>query len=66
LLAQQVRSITGGRLDVLVLNAGVSKAARIPDYTAEDLDILFATNVRARSCWYSNSCPSWVMAQTSP
>jgi 3-oxoacyl-[acyl-carrier protein] reductase len=45
-LAQQVRSITGDRLDVLVLNAGISKAARIPDYTAEDLDNLFATNVR--------------------
>jgi 3-oxoacyl-[acyl-carrier protein] reductase len=45
-LAQQVRSIVGDRLDVLVLNAGVSKAARIPDYTADDLDTLFATNVR--------------------
>jgi NAD(P)-dependent dehydrogenase (short-subunit alcohol dehydrogenase family) len=31
---------------VLVLNAGVSKAARISDYTAGDLDNLFATNVR--------------------
>jgi 3-oxoacyl-[acyl-carrier protein] reductase len=28
-LAEQVRLITGGRLDVLVLNAGVSKAACI-------------------------------------
>jgi NAD(P)-dependent dehydrogenase (short-subunit alcohol dehydrogenase family) len=45
-LAQQVRSITGDRLDILVLNAGISKAARIPDYTMEDLDNLFATNVR--------------------
>jgi NAD(P)-dependent dehydrogenase (short-subunit alcohol dehydrogenase family) len=45
-LAQQVRSITRDRLDILVLNAGVSKAARIPDYTVEDLDNLFATNVR--------------------
>jgi 3-oxoacyl-[acyl-carrier protein] reductase len=45
-LAAQVRSIVGDRLDVLVLNAGVSKAARIPDYTVEDLDNLFATNVR--------------------
>src|ERR1700690_1902022 len=35
-LAQQVRSLAGGRLDILVLNAGVSKAARLPDYTAED------------------------------
>jgi NAD(P)-dependent dehydrogenase (short-subunit alcohol dehydrogenase family) len=47
LLAEKVRSIAGDRLDVLVLNAGISKAARIADYTAEDFDSLFATNVRA-------------------
>ena len=46
LLAKQVRSIVGDRLDVLVLNAGISKAARIEDYTVEDFDSLFATNVR--------------------
>jgi NAD(P)-dependent dehydrogenase (short-subunit alcohol dehydrogenase family) len=46
LLAKQVRSIVGDRLDVLVLNAGSSKSARIADYTVEDFDILFATNVR--------------------
>jgi NAD(P)-dependent dehydrogenase (short-subunit alcohol dehydrogenase family) len=46
LLAKQVRSIVGSRLDVLVLNAGISKSARIVDYTAEDFDNLFATNVR--------------------
>ena len=46
LLAKQVRSIVGDRLDVLVSNAGISKAARIPDYTVEDFDNLFATNVR--------------------
>jgi NAD(P)-dependent dehydrogenase (short-subunit alcohol dehydrogenase family) len=46
LLAKQVRSIVGDRLDVLVLNAGISKAARIADYTVEDFDNLFATNVR--------------------
>jgi 3-oxoacyl-[acyl-carrier protein] reductase len=45
-LAGQVRSIVGDRLDVLVLNAGVSKAARIADHTVEDFDNLFATNVR--------------------
>jgi|ERR1700677_4756428 3-oxoacyl-[acyl-carrier protein] reductase len=45
-LAKQVRSIVGDRLDVLVLNAGVSKSARIADYTIEDFDNLFATNVR--------------------
>lgn len=46
LLAKQVRSVVGDRLDVLVLNAGISKAARIADYTVEDFDNLFATNVR--------------------
>jgi 3-oxoacyl-[acyl-carrier protein] reductase len=46
LLAKQVRSIVGDRLDVLVLNAGISKAARIADYTVKDFDNLFATNVR--------------------
>ena len=47
LLAKQVRSIIGDRLDVLVLNAGISKAARIADYTVGDFDNLFATNVRS-------------------
>jgi 3-oxoacyl-[acyl-carrier protein] reductase len=46
LLAKQVRSIVGDRLDVLVLNAGISKSARIADYTVEDFDNLFSTNVR--------------------
>ena len=46
LLAKRVRSIVGDRLDVLVLNAGISKLARLADYTADDLDGLFATNVR--------------------
>src|ERR1700731_2678035 len=47
LLAKEVRSIVGERLDVLVSNAGISKAATIEDYTVEDFDNLFATNVRA-------------------
>jgi NAD(P)-dependent dehydrogenase (short-subunit alcohol dehydrogenase family) len=47
LLTKQVRSIIGDRLDVLVLNAGISKAVRIADYTVEDFDNLFATNVRS-------------------
>lgn len=46
LLAKEVRLIASERLDVLVLNAGMSKAARIADYTVEDFDNLFATNVR--------------------
>jgi NAD(P)-dependent dehydrogenase (short-subunit alcohol dehydrogenase family) len=47
LLAKQVLSIVGDRLDVLVLNAGISKAVRIADYTVEEFDNLFATNVRS-------------------
>lgn len=47
LLAKEVRSIVGERLDVLVSNAGISKAATIKDHTVEDLDNLFATNVRS-------------------
>jgi 3-oxoacyl-[acyl-carrier protein] reductase len=46
LLAKQVRSIVGDRLDVLVCNAGISKSAPIADYTVEDFDNLFAINVR--------------------
>jgi NAD(P)-dependent dehydrogenase (short-subunit alcohol dehydrogenase family) len=45
-LAKQVRSVGGDRLDVLVLNAGISKPARIADHTIEDFDNRFATNVR--------------------
>ena len=57
LLAKQVRSIVCDRLDVLVLNAGISKAARIEDYTIEDFDGLFATNVRG---------PFFLVQQLSP
>jgi 3-oxoacyl-[acyl-carrier protein] reductase len=41
-LARQTRSIVGDRLDILVANAGVSKAATIQETTVEDFD-----NVRA-------------------
>jgi 3-oxoacyl-[acyl-carrier protein] reductase len=46
-LAQQVRAVVGDRLDILVANAGVSKAASIEETTIEDFDRLFAVNVRA-------------------
>lgn len=46
-LAERVRAIIGGRLDVLVANAGIAKAASIEDTTVEDFDALFAVNVRA-------------------
>src|ERR1700724_561597 len=47
LLAKEGRSIVGERLDVLVSNAGISKAPPIQDHTVEDFDSLFATNVRS-------------------
>jgi 3-oxoacyl-[acyl-carrier protein] reductase len=46
LLAKEVRSIVGERLDVLVSNAGITKTATIKDHTVADFDSLFATNVR--------------------
>jgi 3-oxoacyl-[acyl-carrier protein] reductase len=46
-LANRVRAILGDRLDILVANAGISKAASIEDTTIEDFDNLFAVNVRA-------------------
>jgi 3-oxoacyl-[acyl-carrier protein] reductase len=46
-LARQARSFVGDRLDILVANAGVSKAATIEEATVEDFDKLFAVNVRA-------------------
>jgi 3-oxoacyl-[acyl-carrier protein] reductase len=46
-LARQVRATVGDRLDILVANAGVSKAATIEEMTVEDFDKLFAVNVRA-------------------
>jgi 3-oxoacyl-[acyl-carrier protein] reductase len=47
LLAEQVRSIVGELLHVLVSNAGITKAATIKEHTVEDFDNLFATNVRS-------------------
>ena len=46
-LARQARAVFGERLDILVANAGISKAATIEEMTAEDFDKLFAVNVRA-------------------
>ena len=46
-LAKRAREIIGDRLDILIANAGASKAATIEDTTVEDFDRLFAVNVRA-------------------
>jgi NAD(P)-dependent dehydrogenase (short-subunit alcohol dehydrogenase family) len=47
ILAERARAIFGGHLDILVANAGISRAALIADTTVEDFDALFAVNVRA-------------------
>jgi 3-oxoacyl-[acyl-carrier protein] reductase len=47
ILAKQVRTIVGDRLDILVSNAGISKAATIEETRIEDFDNQFAINVRA-------------------
>jgi 3-oxoacyl-[acyl-carrier protein] reductase len=46
-LAAEVRRMIGERLDILVANAGITKAASIEDTTVADFDRLFAVNVRA-------------------
>ena len=46
-LANQVKNLSLNGLDVLVLNAGVSKAGPMDSHTPEDFDTLFNTNVRA-------------------
>ena len=40
-------NVVGDRLDILVANAGISKAATIEETTVADFDALFAVNVRA-------------------
>jgi 3-oxoacyl-[acyl-carrier protein] reductase len=46
-LVQNSREFLDGRLDILVLNAGISKAAPVEKQTIEDFDNLFSTNVRS-------------------
>jgi len=46
-LASFVAAMLGGKLDVLVANAGVSKAGSIEDHSEADFDRLFATNVKS-------------------
>src|SRR5258708_10437357 len=46
-LAAQVRGLIGDRLDILVSNAGISKAMPLENMTIKDFDELFAVNVRA-------------------
>jgi NAD(P)-dependent dehydrogenase (short-subunit alcohol dehydrogenase family) len=47
MLAAQVRNLAGGRLDILVANAGISNATTFETMSVKDFDALFAVNVRA-------------------
>jgi NAD(P)-dependent dehydrogenase (short-subunit alcohol dehydrogenase family) len=48
MLTEKAREILGqGRLDIVVLNAGMSKAAAIEKQTVEDFDDQFSINVRS-------------------
>lgn len=46
-VAARVRELISTPLDILVANAGITKAANIEDLTVEEFDRLFAVNVRA-------------------
>jgi NAD(P)-dependent dehydrogenase (short-subunit alcohol dehydrogenase family) len=46
-LAVQVRNLLGNRLDIIVFNAGISKAVPFENITIKDFDEMFAVNVRA-------------------
>jgi 3-oxoacyl-[acyl-carrier protein] reductase len=56
-LARRVQKLVDTRLDILVSNAGVSKAAPLEDHKLEDFDRLFAINVRS---------PFFLVQQTLP
>lgn len=47
MLAAEVRNLAGGRLDILVSNAGISNASTIETLSVKDFDSLYAVNVRA-------------------
>jgi len=46
-LAKKIGKLMGKQLDILVSNAGVSKAAPFESHKFEDFDVLFTTNVRS-------------------
>ncbi len=56
-LAERVHKLVEKPLDILVSNAGVSKAAKFEDYELEDFDRLFATNVRSPFFLVQQSLP---------
>jgi NAD(P)-dependent dehydrogenase (short-subunit alcohol dehydrogenase family) len=58
LLAEQLKARLTEPLEILVLNAGVSKAAPLAAYSADDLDTLFHTNVRGPFLLVQQLAPS--------
>jgi 3-oxoacyl-[acyl-carrier protein] reductase len=56
-LAKRVGMLVKKRLDILVSNAGVSKAAAFEDHKFEDFDNLFTTNVRSPFFLVQQSLP---------
>jgi 3-oxoacyl-[acyl-carrier protein] reductase len=64
-LAEQLRKRVGERLDILVLNAGISNHTPFEEMTVEEFDALFAVNVRAPYFLVSNSSQCWAMAAPS-
>jgi 3-oxoacyl-[acyl-carrier protein] reductase len=46
-LASSVAALTSGKLDILVANAGISKAGTLENHSEADFDLLFATNVKS-------------------
>jgi 3-oxoacyl-[acyl-carrier protein] reductase len=63
--AEQVRAIAGDRLDVLLSNAGINKAAPIADCTVETFDQHSRLTSGARFSWCSNCCPCLARGRTS-
>src|ERR1700683_4321181 len=49
ILAEKVRKIVDGKLDILVANAGISKSVPIEGLTVEDFDRLFRSDGRRPS-----------------
>ena len=64
-LAARTRALAGDHLDILVLNAGVSKAAKMQDHTIEIFDSLFNTNVRGPFFLVQQLLPLLGKARTS-
>ena len=57
-LAAEVRNRVGGKLDILVSNAGISSADTIENFflSVKEFDNLFAVNVRAPYFLACSSC----------